>query len=131
MILKHFSYIGVLTLELFDVSGVLYANEMAPRVHNSGHWSIEGSFCSQFENHIRAITGDQLKAGRVRVPSVMLNVIGSPPERGEIFKNPNVHLHLYGKSSAPKRKIGHITVTESDFEKREKLVEELGPLLSE
>jgi 5-(carboxyamino)imidazole ribonucleotide synthase len=105
-------YVGVLTLEFFAVKGRPIFNEMAPRVHNSGHWTIEGALSSQFENHIRAICGLPLGAtGRV-VPQVsMQNLIGDDIEAWfEILSDPAAHLHLYGKGEArPGRKMGHVT----------------------
>ncbi len=77
----HLNYVGVLTLELFVTEQGLYANEMACRVHNSGHWSIEGAICSQFENHIRAVAGLPLGSTDVVRPTVMINIIGQHPNR--------------------------------------------------
>ena len=113
-IMEDLNYVGVCTLELFQLNGRLLANEIAPRVHNSGHWTIEGAECSQFENHIRAISGMQLGSTKLKERSVMLNILGSAPEITEAWKRPNIHLHLYGKSAAPKRKIGHVTITGDD-----------------
>ncbi len=112
-------YRGVLVLELFDCNGSLVANEMAPRVHNSGHWSIEGAVTSQFENHLRAICGLPLGPAKPRARSVMFNIVGTSPEPSEVLKVPGAHLHLYGKSPRPGRKLGHVTLCETegfDFE---------------
>ncbi len=121
-------YVGVLAIELFETDGRLMANEMAPRVHNSGHWTIEGSETSQFENHIRAIAGQPLGSTVMRGQATMLNLIGSTPDPADILKVTGSHLHLYSKAPRPGRKIGHATVRSDDaeqLEKRVKAVEEL------
>jgi len=105
-------YVGVLTCEFFATEAGPVFNEMAPRVHNSGHWTIEGAVTSQFENHIRAICGLPLGATRTVAPRVaMENLIGRDVERAtEILADPSAHLHLYGKSEAREgRKMGHVT----------------------
>ena len=105
-------YVGVLTLEFFASPEGPNFNEMAPRVHNSGHWTIEGALSSQFENHIRAICGLPLGATSLVAPSVsMRNLIGSDADSWlEILSDPTAHLHLYGKGEArPGRKMGHVT----------------------
>ena len=109
-ILSHLDYVGVLTLELFVTDSGLIANEIAPRVHNSGHWSIEGAHCSQFENHIRAVAGLPLGDTQVIKPSVMLNIIGTYPDAHLVLARSGVHLHHYHKDERAGRKIGHITV---------------------
>ncbi|MBI5060240.1 5-(carboxyamino)imidazole ribonucleotide synthase [candidate division KSB1 bacterium] len=114
LVMRALDYVGVICLELFEWDGRLYANEVAPRVHNSGHWTIEGAETSQFENHLRAILGWPLGSCRLRGAAAMLNIIGSPPETSDILKLPDVHLHLYGKSSRPNRKIGHVTICAED-----------------
>lgn len=103
-------YVGVFALELFEVGGALLANEMAPRVHNSGHWTIEGAVCSQFENHLRAVMGLPLGDTSTRGVSVMLNWIGELPAREAALSVPGLHWHDYGKSGRPGRKVGHATV---------------------
>jgi 5-(carboxyamino)imidazole ribonucleotide synthase len=110
-VLEHFDYVGVLTLELFQVGDRLLVNEMAPRVHNSGHWTIEGARTSQFENHVRAVLGWPLGATDVPGPSVMINCIGALPAPADVLAVPGAHLHRYGKSLRPGRKVGHVTVT--------------------
>ncbi len=105
-------YVGVLAMEFFATARGAVFNEMAPRVHNSGHWTIEGALTSQFENHIRAICGLPLGATDLIVPKVtMENLIGSDVERWrELFADRTAHLHLYGKNEArPGRKMGHVT----------------------
>ena len=105
-------YVGVMAMEFFAVGGAAIFNEMAPRVHNSGHWTIEGARTSQFENHIRAICGLPLGATGLAAPRVeMRNLIGDEiADWQEILADPNAHLHLYGKGEArPGRKMGHVT----------------------
>jgi 5-(carboxyamino)imidazole ribonucleotide synthase len=103
-------YVGVLAVELFEVDGRLIANEIAPRVHNSGHWTIEGAETSQFEQHVRAICGWRLGSAAVRAPVAMVNVIGTLPEPASVLTLSGAHLHLYGKAPRPNRKLGHVTV---------------------
>jgi 5-(carboxyamino)imidazole ribonucleotide synthase len=122
-ILNHFNYVGVLTLELFCSGDKLLANEIAPRVHNSGHWTIEGTECSQFENHIRAVAQLPLGSTELRGHTVMYNLIGRLPDLNKILQVPGAHLHLYGKSERPGRKLGHVTVTAGS---REQLNERAG-----
>ncbi len=110
-LLDALGYVGVLALELFDVGGRLLANEFAPRVHNTGHWTIEGAATSQFENHLRAVLGLPLGPTESR-PSVMVNLIGATPPAAEVLAIPGAHLHLYGKEPRPGRKLGHITLVE-------------------
>lgn len=106
--LEALDYVGVLAIELFQHEGRLLANEMAPRVHNSGHWTIEGAETSQFENHLRAITGLPLGSTRARGHSAMVNLIGKMPRRRDVLALPGVHLHDYGKEARPGRKLGHL-----------------------
>lgn len=116
-IVERLGYVGTMTLELFDCGGKLIANEMAPRVHNSGHWSIEGAETSQFENHIRAILNLPLGDTKARGKSVMINLIGFLPDSHTVLSITGVHLHSYGKQVRPGRKVGHITVVaETDHE---------------
>ena len=106
---------GVLAIELFDVDGELLANEFAPRVHNSGHWTIEGADTSQFENHLRAVLGWPLGVDGARaVLSAMLNCIGTMPDRDAVLAIPGAHLHDYGKAPRAGRKLGHVTVVADD-----------------
>ena len=109
-VMEALGYVGVLALELFQTPNGLVANEMAPRVHNSGHWTIEGAQTSQFENHLRAVVGLPLGATAARGHSAMLNLIGSVPDVANVLRVPGAHLHLYGKQPRPGRKLGHITV---------------------
>ncbi len=114
-VLKALDYVGVLAIELFQVGDHLLANEMAPRVHNSGHWSIEGAVTSQFENHLRALAGLPLGDTSPRGAAAMLNLIGEVPPSESILDMDGAHLHLYAKSARPGRKLGHITFVEKDF----------------
>jgi 5-(carboxyamino)imidazole ribonucleotide synthase len=109
-ILEHLNYVGVLAIEFFEAGGRLLANEMAPRVHNSGHWTIEGAITSQFENHLRAVLGLPLGSAGPAGYSAMLNLIGDLPDSADVLAIPDAHLHLYGKSPRPGRKLGHITL---------------------
>jgi len=109
-VLESLKYVGVLAIEFFEHDGRLLANEMAPRVHNSGHWTIEGAVTSQFENHLRAVLGMPLGSTGLTGHSAMLNLIGELPESAEVLAVPDTHLHLYGKSPRPGRKLGHVTL---------------------
>jgi len=110
-LLDELGYVGVLALELFDVGGRLLANEFAPRVHNTGHWTIEGAATSQFENHLRAVLGLPLGSTESR-PSAMFNLIGAAPVMEDVLRIAGAHLHLYGKEPRPGRKLGHVTLVE-------------------
>lgn len=127
-LLDHTSYVGVLALELFQVGGELYANEMAPRVHNSGHLTIEGARTSQFENHLRAILGLPLGSTEVPEPAAMLNLVGELPPRESVLAVPGAHLHRYGKEPRPRRKVGHVTVTAPNAYELEKRLARLRTL---
>jgi 5-(carboxyamino)imidazole ribonucleotide synthase len=124
-VMEELEYAGVICLEFFELDGKLLANEIAPRVHNSGHWSIEGAVTSQFENHLRAILAMPLGSTAAVGYSAMVNLIGELPDAEEILKVPNTHLHLYGKSPRPGRKLGHVTVR---ADKPEKLQQRLNDL---
>jgi 5-(carboxyamino)imidazole ribonucleotide synthase len=107
-------YVGVFAIELFQADGTLLGNEMAPRVHNSGHWTIEGAETSQFENHLRAICGLPLGDVGVREHVAMVNVIGQEPDAAAILAIPGAHLYSYGKQPRPGRKLGHVTLLADD-----------------
>jgi 5-(carboxyamino)imidazole ribonucleotide synthase len=109
-VLEALNYVGVLAIEFFEHEGELLANEMAPRVHNSGHWTIEGAVTSQFENHLRAINGWPLGATTAIGASAMINLIGELPDAKQVLAIPSAHLHLYGKEPREGRKLGHVTV---------------------
>jgi 5-(carboxyamino)imidazole ribonucleotide synthase len=114
-----YDYVGVGCVELFEHEGSLLANELAPRVHNSGHWSIEGAETSQFENHLRAILGWPLGSTAARSPTAMVNVIGTPVDRNAVLAIPGARLHDYGKEPRPGRKLAHITVVAPDIDELE------------
>jgi 5-(carboxyamino)imidazole ribonucleotide synthase len=124
-LLKHLDYAGVLTIEFFVRGGKLIANEMAPRVHNSGHWTIEGAQTSQFENHVRAILGLPLGSTRPNGHSAMMNFIGSIPELGNILRVSGVHFHSYGKEPRPNRKLGHCTINAPSPAARDRALQQL------
>jgi 5-(carboxyamino)imidazole ribonucleotide synthase len=113
-LLDNLGYVGVLTLELFDTPAGLVANEFAPRVHNSGHWTIEGAATSQFEQHLRAIANLPLGDPAAVGVSAMCNCIGALPDPSAIAAIPDAHLHTYGKSLRTGRKVGHVTITAPD-----------------
>ncbi|MFT3898194.1 MAG: 5-(carboxyamino)imidazole ribonucleotide synthase [Thermomonas sp.] len=103
-------YVGVFALELFCRNGELLANELAPRVHNSGHWTIEGSETSQFQNHLRAVLGLPLGDTRMLGHACMLNWIGAMPDAGPVLREAGGHWHDYGKEARAGRKVGHATL---------------------
>jgi 5-(carboxyamino)imidazole ribonucleotide synthase len=119
-LLAAFGYVGVFAIEMFDTANGLVANEMAPRVHNSGHWTIEGAETSQFENHVRAVCGLPLGGCEPVGYSAMFNLIARHPDTARVLAVPDAHLHLYGKSERDGRKLGHVTVrsrTREDLER--------------
>ena len=128
-VLEALDYVGVLAFEFFVVGSTLAANEIAPRVHNSGHWSIEGAEVSQFENQLRAVIGLPLGPTTLRGPSAMVNLIGRAPDTAALLAIPGVHLHLYGKSPKLRRKIGHLTITAPDELTLEARLVQLLPLV--
>jgi len=117
LVMDHLGYVGVLAIEFFivrreDGAPHLVANELAPRVHNSGHWTIEGAATSQFENHLRAVSGLPLGGVSMIAPgarAAMLNLIGTTGDPRELLKIDGAHLHLYGKQEREGRKVGHVT----------------------
>jgi 5-(carboxyamino)imidazole ribonucleotide synthase len=128
-VLEALDYVGVLAIEFFQQGGRLIANEMAPRVHNSGHWTIEGAQTSQFENHLRAVLGWPLGEAAALGPCAMVNLIGAPPEAAAVLAVTGAHLHLYGKSPRPGRKVGHVTVRAATAEQVRERVEQVRALL--
>lgn len=114
-VLDKLDYVGVMAFEFFEVDGGLKANEIAPRVHNSGHWTIEGSECSQFENHLRAIAGLPLGSTATLGEAAMLNFIGEVPEASKVTAIEQCHLHHYGKAFKAGRKVGHATLRCADM----------------
>ena len=109
-------YRGVLAIELYRIGNDVLINEFAPRVHNSGHWTIEGAACSQFENHVRAVLGLPLGDTRLLAPCVSWNVLGAWPDRAALLQVPGLHVHDYAKSPRPGRKLGHVTLWDAQSE---------------
>ena len=130
-VLERLGYVGVLAIELFDVAGDLLGNEMAPRVHNSGHWTIEGAATSQFEQHLRAVCGLPLGDPSARGASAMLNLIGAMPATEDVLAVPGAHLHRYGKEPRPARKVGHVTIVAEDAGTRDERLASLLPSIPE
>lgn len=129
-LLQRLNYVGLLAVEFFQCDGQLMANEMAPRVHNSGHWTIEGAEISQFENHLRAILDLPLGSPAATGYSAMVNCIGKLPEDfGTLLAVPGAHLHAYGKSPRSGRKVGHCTVRSNSREELQSALETILPLL--
>ena len=122
---RALGYAGVLCVEYFVERGRLVANEMAPRVHNSGHWTIEGAVTSQFENHVRAIAGLPLGSAAPRGHAVMANVIGRMPAAREFLAMPGLHWHDYGKTGRPGRKLGHLTFVSAGRAARDRVARRL------
>ena len=130
-LLERLSYVGVLAVEFFEADGRLVANEMAARVHNSGHWTIEGAETSQFENHVRAIAGLPLGRTGARGHSAMVNFVGGMPAAAEVLAVPGTHLHDYEKEPRPGRKVGHVTHTGWNARERDRAVRRLLALARE
>jgi 5-(carboxyamino)imidazole ribonucleotide synthase len=124
-LMEELDYVGVLALELFEIDGKLIANEFAPRVHNSGHWTIEGAETSQFENHLRAILDLPLGATTPVGKTAMVNFIGGLPVTEELMAIPHAHLHLYDKAPRKGRKVAHATVRAETTEKLTALIKQL------
>lgn len=122
-------YVGVFALELFCRDGELLANEMAPRVHNSGHWTIEGSITSQFQNHLRAVLGLPLGDTGLRQPSCMLNWIGAMPDALPVLQEAGGYWHDYGKQPREGRKVGHATLCADSTEALAAKLERVGQAL--
>jgi 5-(carboxyamino)imidazole ribonucleotide synthase len=130
-LLASLNYVGVIALELFEVNGELIANEFAPRVHNSGHWTIEGAETSQFENHLRAILDLPLGSTAALGKTAMVNFIGGKPESERVLAVENTHLHLYGKAPRKGRKVAHATVRAVNNDTLEPLKKKLIALANE
>jgi 5-(carboxyamino)imidazole ribonucleotide synthase len=128
-VLKQLDYVGVLAFEFFEVDGGLKANEIAPRVHNSGHWTTEGAQCSQFENHLRAVAGLPLGSTAKIGESAMLNFIGEVPAVAEVAAIDDCHLHHYGKAFKAGRKVGHATIRSVDRETLDRQVKRVEALI--
>jgi 5-(carboxyamino)imidazole ribonucleotide synthase len=130
-IMSALDHVGVLTIELFQAGHELLGNEMAPRVHNSGHWTDVGAATSQFENHLRAIVGLPLGSTAALAPSAMVNIIGSHRDPAAILAIPGARLHDYGKQARPGRKLGHVTVLADDADTLEQRIERLTSIIEE
>ncbi len=124
-------YCGVLAIEFFQVGERLIVNEIAPRVHNSGHWTQQGCVTSQFENHIRAVAGYPLGSTKATSTVAMINYVGQNKPKADLFRVPNVHLHWYDKSLRPKRKMGHINVVADRAEQLPYVIKEVQRFIPE
>lgn len=126
-ILNRFAYVGTIAVEFFQIGSgkdaTLVANEIAPRVHNTGHWTIEGAKTSQFENHMRAVMGMELGSADPIGHSAMVNIIGDEPRPGALESMPEAHVHMYGKSPRAGRKIGHVTLNAPSADELDGLLE--------
>ena len=130
LVMEKLDYVGVLTIEFFVVDGRLVINEMAPRVHNSGHWSLGGARTSQFENHIRAVIGWPLGDTDPHGEVAMLNLVGRLPDPAAVLAVPGTSWHDYGKTPRPGRKLGHVTVTAADANTLESRLDRLRGLIT-
>ena len=128
--LSHLDYVGVLALELFVRNDELLANEFAPRVHNSGHWTIEGADTSQFTNHLLAITGQSPTSTACSCHAGMLNLVGEIPAAARKFEDERINLHDYDKTPRPGRKLGHITVLAASAAERDELLEAVADIVT-
>ena len=108
---EQLDYVGVLAIEFFDVQGKLLVNELAPRVHNSGHWTQQGADCCQFANHLRAVCGLPLGSTALIRPTLMVNILGEDQVPNSILELPALGLHWYGKTKRAGRKMGHINLS--------------------
>jgi 5-(carboxyamino)imidazole ribonucleotide synthase len=127
--LQALDYVGVLVIELFETDKGLIVNEMAPRVHNSGHWSIEGSHCGQFQNHLRAVCNLPLGRTTTFGHCGMLNILHVRPDMEKLLSLPGAKLHWYAKEPRPGRKLGHVTFVEDTLAKLETRLTEAASLL--
>lgn len=128
-IAEQLNYVGVLAIEFFVVKDKLLVNEIAPRVHNSGHWSQQGAFVSQFDNHLRGIADLPLGDTSLRSPTAMINILGEDTVNPEILTLPGCRLHWYGKSKRPGRKMGHINISASTTEQLHERIHQLAQYL--
>ncbi|BCW97930.1 MAG: N5-carboxyaminoimidazole ribonucleotide synthase [Armatimonadota bacterium] len=130
-LMDYFGYTGVLAIEFFEKDGGLLANEFSPRVHNTGHWTIEGAETSQFENHLRAVVGWEPGSTAPVASAAMVNCIGHLPAPEDVARIPGAHLHIYGKAIRPRRKVGHVTVRAESQAVLEERLQAVGRLLNE
>ncbi len=128
-IVEDLKYVGVLAVEMFQIGDQLIVNELAPRVHNSGHWSIHGAETSQFENQLRAVLNLPLGNMSAHSVSAMVNIIGCGSIAKEVLAVSGCHLHWYGKTVRAKRKMGHINVVAEDYAQLAQRLNELARLL--
>jgi 5-(carboxyamino)imidazole ribonucleotide synthase len=128
---NELDYVGVLAVEFFDVQGTLLVNEIAPRVHNSGHWTQQGCHCSQFENHMRAVAGLPLGNTELKHVTAMINVLGQAAIPTDVLKTADVTSHWYGKSVKPGRKMGHINVSATNLQQLGERLAALSDVLPE
>jgi 5-(carboxyamino)imidazole ribonucleotide synthase len=112
---ESLDYVGVLAVEFFQIGQQLLVNEIAPRVHNSGHWTMQGADTCQFENHLRAVRGLPLGSTKVTSPTAMINIIGCKAFARDMLSIPGCHLHWYGKTSRKKRKMGHFNLCADNY----------------
>jgi 5-(carboxyamino)imidazole ribonucleotide synthase len=127
--MHRLNYVGVMALELFETGDGLLANEMAPRVHNSGHWTQDGAPHCQFENHLRAVCGLPLGGTNTHGHAAMVNLLGTVPDSAEVLAVPGAHLHLYDKEPRPGRKLGHVNVQGDDEARVRRSAERVRSLL--
>ena len=125
VVMARLDYVGVLVVEFFQVGDRLVANEMACRVHNSGHWTIEGAPTSQFENHMRAVAGLPLGAAETTGYSAMINLVSEIPSLESLEGRRDIFLHVYGKTAAPGRKLGHVTIIAESLGSLEERIQEV------
>lgn len=123
-LLSHFNYVGVIAVEFFQRGDQLLANEFAPRVHNSGHWTMEGAECSQFENHVRAVADLPLGSTEALSCAAMVNIIGDLPSAADVLAVEHAHAHFYGKSARPGRKVAHVGIRAPSVAAREAAIEQ-------
>lgn len=129
---ESMDYVGTITLELFETEDGLVGNEVAPRVHNSGHWSIEGAENSQFRNHILAISGRNIGSTQAIYPAVaMINAISSEEPAQQVEQIAKAHYHSYHKEARPNRKLGHCTIAAHSVQERDALIKELQDFIPE
>ncbi len=124
-LLTALEYVGILSIEFFDTDDGWLVNEIAPRVHNSGHWTLEGAETSQFENHVRALAGWPLGSPASRGSTAMVNLIGALPPLSDLLRVPGAAVHLYGKEPRPGRKLGHVSVIAPDAASLEERLAEI------
>lgn len=129
--LESLHYVGTIAIEFFEKNGTLYFNEMAPRVHNSGHWTIEGAIPSQFDNHLRAITGNPLETPKMTGHAAMINLIGGMGDANKLSGTANAFVHDYGKTPRPGRKVGHVTLVEENSGALVSRLKEIAALLKD